>query len=228
MWGSCRAESRTVNPDTPHLSSPDSAAATRPTKVRRLWTRGRAAWYIIVSAAVARLIWTLLRDASLDPMAGALRPGTCHVVSVADDGTLAVVQPLSAESVDLSHSTSVRRVRLLGVVLSDHASPSAWQSDVDLRPAHWLREAAQGQEAQLEFDRRRFDDTGCWLAYVYVRDQLLNVEFIRAGWGRCDNVPGDSAAKLRELRRAESEARRAGRGAWGGGARELVPVGPPG
>lgn len=211
-------------------AAPQSAT---PPRFRRLWTRQRVFLVVLALAALSRLAWTLLRDASLDPMGGALVPGSCRIVAVEDDGTLQVVQPAgrlqSAALAAPASMSPVRRVRLLGVHLASAARPTAGPSHpcrIDPGAGKWLRRMVVDREARLEFDRRRFDQQGCWLAYVFVGEQLLNVELIRAGWGQCEPMTGDATARQRALRQAESEARRAGRGVWRRIDLELVPASP--
>jgi len=220
-------------------SSTRGAETCRRARFRRQWTLGRSILFALLFAAAARLAWTLVRDSSLDPTGGALESGECHILSVAEDGTLIVRQPPGFERRDAlgatPQSSVVRRVRLLGArSFADSAPPSPRNSatrEFNQHSVTWLRATAEGRAARLEFDRRRFDDQGCWLAYVYLGEQLINVEVLRMGWVRYEHHPGDSPAKQRAMRQAENEARRAERGIWslrGRADRELVPVSPPG
>jgi endonuclease YncB( thermonuclease family) len=70
----------------------------------------------------------------------------------------------------------------------------------------------------LSYDLDRYDRYGRTLAYVYVRGDeggsvFVNEEIVRAGWAKALEVPPNTTfAPL--FRRAEDEARRAGRGMW--------------
>ena len=66
----------------------------------------------------------------------------------------------------------------------------------------------------MRLDRRRIDQYGRYLAYVYVGDAMLNEELVRAGLARVSTYSGDSAPIERRLLRAQDEARQAGRGIW--------------
>lgn len=66
----------------------------------------------------------------------------------------------------------------------------------------------------LELDRRRLDNSGHFLAYVYVDGSLLNEELIRAGLAQADLYPGDNQTIHRNLVNAEKEAKRAQHGIW--------------
>ena len=66
----------------------------------------------------------------------------------------------------------------------------------------------------LDLDRRRLDNAGHFLAYVYVDGRLLNEELIRAGLAQADLYPGDNQTMHRNFVKAEKEAKRTGRGIW--------------
>jgi Staphylococcal nuclease homologue len=66
----------------------------------------------------------------------------------------------------------------------------------------------------LELDRRRLDNAGHFLAYVYVEGRLLNEELVRAGLAQTELYPGDNQTMHRNFVRAEKDARNAGRGIW--------------
>ncbi len=230
MPANCPSPSGPASQLAVDTASPDTAGP----RFRRVWTRRRLFLVLLAWAALSRLGWTLLRDASLDPMRGALVAGDCQIVAVEDDGTLQIVQtagrlPANAPAPATTRKSPVQRVRLLGVqpaVVARPPSGSSRPGQLELPVGQWLRQRTENQQARLEFDRRRFDRKGCWLAYVFVDDQLLNEELIRAGWGQCDLVTGDATARQRAFRQAESEARRAGRGIWRRNDLELVPASP--
>ena len=75
------------------------------------------------------------------------------------------------------------------------------------------RFVSEGQ-VRLRFDRRRKDRFGRWLAYVYVGNQMLNEELVRAGLAKVKVYPGDSTILGRRLELAEELARDARRGIW--------------
>ena len=66
----------------------------------------------------------------------------------------------------------------------------------------------------LDLDRRRLDNAGHFLGYVYVDGRLLNEELIRAGLAQADLYPGDNQTMHRNFVKAEKEAKRIGRGMW--------------
>jgi hypothetical protein len=71
----------------------------------------------------------------------------------------------------------------------------------------------------LDLDRRRLDNAGHFLGYVYIDGKLLNEELIRAGLAQADLYPGDNQTMHRNFVKAEKEAKKAGRGIWAQDAR---------
>jgi micrococcal nuclease len=113
-----------------------------------------------------------------------------------------------------SGQTSQFRLRLLGV-----DTPETVKEDTPVEPfgpeatAFTRRFVANGQ-ARLELDKRRVDRFGRSLAYLYVGEEMLNVELVRAGLARVAHYPGDSQSMHSLLRAAEREAQRERRGIW--------------
>jgi len=101
-----------------------------------------------------------------------------------------------------------RRVRLL---LID--APDKGEFGAAVRAA-LLEMLPPGANATLEFDRKRRDGDGRWLAYVYGPDgAMTNLVLVRQGYAfvRFDR---DNRRHLGTLREAEREARAVGRGVW--------------
>ncbi|MBN1912094.1 MAG: thermonuclease family protein [Pirellulales bacterium] len=67
---------------------------------------------------------------------------------------------------------------------------------------------------RLQFDRERKDRYGRFLAHVWVDDELLSEELIRAGLARAVTKYPYSRSMKTRFRRAEDEAREARRGIW--------------
>jgi micrococcal nuclease len=114
--------------------------------------------------------------------------------------------------VDTLLLTNGAQVRLIGVKTPE---PSPSDHSVDA----WGPEARQftetflsGRLVRLQFDRQRLDRDRRLLAYVWVEDRMLNEELIRAGLARAElGFHGSESMKTR-FRRAEREAKAAGRG----------------
>jgi micrococcal nuclease len=113
------------------------------------------------------------------------------------------------------------RIRLIGA-----NAPETVQPDHAIEP--WGPEAGQftaefvsGGLIRLQFDRERLDQDGRFLAYVRVGNRMLNEELIRAGLARAELGFRFSESMKTRFRRAEQEAKDAGRGIW-----SQVPAGP--
>lgn len=97
-------------------------------------------------------------------------------------------------------------VHLLGIALADRRFE---------KPAReFLQSRLAGGGCRLEFDKRRLDGEGAFLAYLFVGDALLNEELVREGLARAATEPDDSPPIARRLANAERQAKAAGRGMW--------------
>jgi endonuclease YncB( thermonuclease family)/osmotically-inducible protein OsmY len=100
------------------------------------------------------------------------------------------------------------KVRLIG---SD--APDMTQSPNGRQAREFLRNLVRGKMVRLETDDRRRDHEKRLLAYVYVGDLFVNLELIRQGHAVMYSAP-PNVAHVEEYRKAEQEAREAGRGLW--------------
>ncbi|MBN2209120.1 MAG: thermonuclease family protein [Candidatus Coatesbacteria bacterium] len=66
----------------------------------------------------------------------------------------------------------------------------------------------------LEFDVEKRDKYGRALAYVFVGDDFVNAELVKAGLARASNIPPDDRYRD-ELKRLERDARTKRLGRWG-------------
>ncbi len=156
----------------------------------------------IVILLLARQFWDRPRaSVPSDPPAA----GSYEVLRVVDGDTILFVPDM--------------RVRLIGV-----NTPESVKPDHPIEP--WGPEASQfthdflaGGTARLEFDRERFDQYGRFLAYVWVGNQMLNEELLRAGLARWEPNYNYSGEKKDRFRKAQDQARDEGRGVWSSKAR---------
>jgi len=161
---------------------------------------------------------------------GGLVAGPCEVVRVVDGDTIILRQSAVAESLKepqhrQAQTAAQYRVRLLGIdtpeTVKEGTGIQAWGPEATV----FTRDFLQRGLLRVELDKRRIDRFGRSLAYVYVGDELLNAEIVRAGLARVSAYPGDSLAILKLLRQAEAEAREARRGIWSEGSpRRLEPA----
>ena len=150
-------------------------------------------------AVLAGLIgWRLLHPLQPDSSSFRFDEAKTHTVESVIDGDTLV----------LAGGT---RVRLIGVdtpELAENARPFAREA------REFTRSFVKNRRITLGFDRERRDVYHRVLAYVQVRDRLLNEELIRSGYGRAvTRFPYRYSIRKRFLA-AEQEARLAGRGLW--------------
>lgn len=166
------------------------------------------AWAVLVLAALVLLRWWQGRDDAAPP--DALAEGIYAVERVVDGDTLLLANRA--------------RVRLIGA-----DSPETVKPDSPVEP--FGPEATEfttsfidnaGGQVRLEFDRERVDRYGRFLAYVYHGPRMLNEELIRAGLATAETGFRYSSAMKTRFRRAEDEAKAAGRGIW---SQQAVPAG---
>lgn len=106
------------------------------------------------------------------------------------------------------------RVRLLGIDTPETKHPDRPVETGGPQAAALLQSLVEGRRVRLEFDKHRFDRHGRALAYLFLGDQFINAEIVRAGWSRAETrFPLRSSYKQR-LRSAENEARVGRRGLW--------------
>ena len=126
-----------------------------------------------------------------------------EVISVHNGDTLAVMV-----------GPKLITVRLIGSDASDRIhSPNGGQA------REFLGGLVRGKMVRLETDNSRRDHEKRLLAYVYVGDLFVNLELIRQGQAVMHTVP-PNVAHIGEYRKAQQEAREAGRGRWGPSSRQ--------
>jgi micrococcal nuclease len=110
------------------------------------------------------------------------------------------------------------RVRLIGMDTPETQDPrTSVQCFGPEASRHTAELLPPGTAVRLVYDVDRTDRYGRTLAYVYrLSDGLfVNVALVRDGYARIATYP-PNVAHVEEIRAAETEAREAGRGLWGG------------
>lgn len=181
----------------------------------RRWPRLRL--FVIAAAilAVAIALRWARHDAQSPPQGflstrgASARTGPCEVLAVIDGDTL-LVRQVGENGGD----EFVGKVRLLGI-----NTPETVQRGV--APQSWGKEATEFLRAQiaqgnvrLELDKRRLDQYGRSLAYVYVGQTHVNEALVAAGLARVHIYPGDSMTMNRQLLKAQDEAKVRQLGIW--------------
>ena len=108
------------------------------------------------------------------------------------------------------------RVRLIGADTPETVKPNHPVDPWGTEASQFTRQFVAGRQVRLELDRERVDKYGRFLAYVWVGDRMLNEELIRAGLARAELQYHYAASIKTRFRRAEEDARSAGRGIWSG------------
>jgi micrococcal nuclease len=163
-------------------------------------TRRPPFWLLVL---VAALILLRYGDLSFSPTPPeSLSEGTYAVQRVVDGDTLVLANQA--------------RVRLIGVDTPETKHPDLPVEPFGPEAAEFTRRfvADAGGSVRLEFDRERVDRYDRFLAYVWAGDRMLNEELVRAGLATAATQYRYSEAMKRRFRRAEDEARAAGRGIW--------------
>jgi endonuclease YncB( thermonuclease family)/osmotically-inducible protein OsmY len=133
-----------------------------------------------------------------------------------------VISVNSGDSFTVLIGPKLVKVRLIG---SD--APDMTQSPNGRQAREFLRNLVRGKMVRLETDDRRRDHEKRLLAYVYVGDLFVNLELIRQGQAVMYSTP-PNVAHVEEYRKAQTEAREAGRGLWGATSRlaslQIIPA----
>ncbi len=155
--------------------------------------RQRSHWVLALAGLlIAARLWARLHTPSRD--FDFQSTGPYHVAHVNDGNTLLLDGNIA--------------LRLIGVDTTAGKHPFAAQA------AELARRRVEGRDVTVELDRERRDRDGRVLAYVYADDSLLNEELIRAGFSRAETSFNVDRSMGTRFRRAEDEARQAGRGIW--------------
>ena len=108
-------------------------------------------------------------------------------------------------------------VRLLGVDTPETVDPNEDVEPLGPQASAFTKRRLEGQRVTLVFDEERVDNFGRALAFVRLGragGATFNEELLRGGYAQLYVVPPNGLYEAR-LRRAQQEARRAGRGIWG-------------
>ena len=163
---------------------------------RRL-SSGRRTGFVALTTLVAAL---LLSSPSSRALSAAGRAESVEVVRVIDGDTLVL--------------RDIGTVRLIGIDTPETVDPRVPVQAFGKEATEFLRQMVEGQAVRVEYDAQRLDKYGRTLAYLYLRDNaFVNLEMVRQGYAHAYlNYP---FRHMEEFRRAEREAREAGRGLWG-------------
>jgi len=157
---------------------------------------------LVLAILVAIVAWSQTQRPPSPPEA--LDAGDYQVERVVDGDTILL--------------TNRARVRLIGVNTPETVKPGQPKEPWGEEAKEFTRQFVAGGQVRLELDRERQDKYQRFLAYVWVDEQMLNEELIRAGLGRAEPGYRYSPAIKRRFLQAEQEAKAAGRGIWSNAA----------
>ncbi len=183
-------------------------------RYRRSPRRALIVLAVLSGFLLLRVVIALLTPPDDDKSLAVLREGPCEVVRVVDGDTLVVRQDGDA-TINNNRGDTIR-VRLLGIDAPESVKPNHPVELMGPEASAFTTEFVSGGQAHVVLDKRRIDQYGRYLAYIYVGDRMLNEELVRTGLARVSDYPGDSQSIARQLRKAEEEAREARRGIWSG------------
>ncbi len=170
--------------------------AKRATIRRQSWRRWIA--LAVLVTWVAFRIWQSWKNQP--PAPAELLPGEYAVERAVDGDTILLANRI--------------RVRLIGVDTPESVTPEQPVEPWGPEAADFTRRQVADKSVRLELDEERTDRHGRLLAYVWVGDQLLNEELIRAGLGKATLGYHFSDSKKALFRAAQREAQVARRGIW--------------
>ena len=162
---------------------------------RRTW-RGTLLLLAVAAFVVARLFFVAGRERAPETLAA----GAVQIARVVDGDTLLL--------------SDGARVRLYGVDAPESVKPDHPVEPWGPEASAFTQQFVSQGDVRLAFDRERQDRFGRFLAYVWVGDELLNEELLRAGLARAQLQYHYSESMKRRFRAAEQEAKRAQRGIW--------------
>lgn len=173
----------------------------------RRWPRFQPFVMAVIVAALAGWLYLQSRGdgrvrlAAFSEPAVMLRAGRAEVVAVEAGDTVLLRQPAIGKLREFN-----RPVRLLGI------------SRPDVSRAIEAREFVQKLTASgmvtVELDKRRVDQDGHFLAYLYAGEKHLSEELVAAGLAKVRTYPGDSMSVNRKLLSAQDAAKREAKGIW--------------
>lgn len=131
------------------------------------------------------------------------RPVTGKVDRVVDGDTAKVFYGGSSEY-----------VRYIGIDTPESVKPDSPVEYCAEKAKQFNAGLIEGETVRLVFGPEQRDHYGRLLAYVYVRDLMVNAELLRRGYAETLTIPPNDA-KSKQFDRLEQQAQQAGLGMWG-------------
>ena len=108
----------------------------------------------------------------------------------------------------------LRRVRLLGVNTPETNHPTIGEQPFGREASEFTRGHLEGKTARLCYDRERFDHYQRTLAFVFINDELFNVQLVREGLATAETRFPFRSDYKKLLSAAEESAKSEHLGIW--------------
>jgi micrococcal nuclease len=140
-------------------------------------------------------------------------------------GEATVVYVDDGDTIDVQIGGRIERVRYIGMDAPEVPHHGQGGTQGGEAAAQVNRAMVDRRRVRLEADVEPRDRYGRLLAYVWLGDTMVNLEVVRRGYARALIIP-PNVRYARWFTGAESEARAAGRGLWGGSHLDSAPLPP--
>ena len=162
----------------------------------------RPVLWVALVLAIVLLRWSGWLELPPQAPSGPLKPGIYQVQRVVDGDTLLL--------------TNGHRVRLIGADTPETVKPNWPVEPWGPEATEFTRQFVAGGQIRLQFDGRPSDKYGRVLAHVWVGEQMLGEELVRAGLAKAVAKYNYDPTVKASLRAAENQAKAARRGIWSG------------
>jgi len=170
------------------------------TRRRGIGSKRIAVFLVVVAVAVLLRLW---QDQHQPTVPEALDEGTYAVRRVVDGDTLLLENGV--------------RIRLMGADTPETVKPNHPVEPFGSEATRFTKDFLSGGRVFLTFDRQKINRYGRFLAYAWLdesMERMLNEELIRVGLATAKTGYRYSQSMKKRFRRAEDEAKSAGRGIW--------------
>lgn len=142
-------------------------------------------------------------------------PTISNTITITNSPTNDIVQETvtfvyDGDTVQISDGT---HVRLIGIDAPEIAHDTSVPQCFATESAKLLKELILGQKISIGGDKQKQDVYGRMLAYVWADDVFINDFMVRQGYAKAMPIKPD-VMYASQLRQAENEAKKAGRGLW--------------
>ncbi len=129
--------------------------------------------------------------------------------------TVTVQRVVDGDTIEISPAIDGKEdVRLIGVDTPETVDPGESVQPFGPQASRFTKKQLEGKQVTLEFGEEREDQFDRLLAYVRLDGSLFNETLLRQGYAQLYIVSPNDKYEAR-FRRAQQQARSAGRGLWG-------------